>query len=128
MRQHDRVKETTTTTGTGNITLAGAATGFVSFFSRFSLNEQIYYAIAGQSGTEWEVGRGHITNSTTLVRDAVLESSNATGTVAQGNLVYWPVSFSAGTKDVFSTIPAWRVADMYRQGQVNALQAGLAMP
>lgn len=128
MRQHDRVKETTTTTGTGNITLAGAATGFVSFSSRFVIGEQIYYAIAGQTGSEWEVGRGHLIDATTLDRDIVLESSNTTGTVALGNLVYWPVSFSAGTKDVFSTIPAWRVADMYRQGQANALQAGLAMP
>lgn len=128
MRQHDRVKQTTTTVGTVNIVLDAPPTGFVSFFSRFSIGEQIYYAIAGQGTAEWEVGRGHITNSTTLVRDVVLESSNTTGSVAAGNLTYWKVNFSAGTKDVFSTVPAWRIADMYRQGQANALATGLAWP
>lgn len=126
-RVHDRVKETTTTTGTGDITLAGAASQFTSLFSRFIVGEQIYYAIVGQTGTEWEVGRGHITNATTLVRDTVLESSNSSGTMLTG-IIFSKVNFSAGTKDVFNTIPAVRVNDTYRQGQANALVAGLAMP
>jgi hypothetical protein len=94
----DRVKETTTTTGTGTITLAGAVTGFQSFAVVGNTNTT-YYTIAGQTGSEWEVGIGTYTSSgTTLSRDTVLASSNA------GSLV----NFSAGTKDVFVTYPAGR--------------------
>lgn len=92
----DRVKETTTTTGTGTITLAGAATGFQSF-SAIGNGNTTYYTIAGQTGSEWEVGIGTYTSAgTTLSRDTVLSSSNS------GN----KVNFSAGTKDVFVTYPA----------------------
>ena len=96
----DRVKETTTTTGTGTVTLAGAVTGFQSF-SVIGNGNTTYYTIAGQTGSEWEVGIGTYTSSgTTLSRDTVLASSNA------GSLV----SFSSGTKDVFVTYPAGRSA------------------
>lgn len=88
----DRVKETTTSAGTGAITLAGAVAGFRSFASVLAANDQIYYAIVG--GAEWEVGVG--TFNGTLARTTVLASSNA------GALV----NFSAGTKDVFITLPA----------------------
>ena len=92
----DRVKETTTTTGTGTITLAGAVTGFQAF-SVIGNGNETFYTIA--AGSEWEVGIGTYTSSgTTLSRDTVLESSNS------GNLV----NFSAGTKDVFCTYPAER--------------------
>lgn len=90
----DRVKETTTTTGTGDVTLAGAASGYRDFQSTFELGERFYYCIAG--GTEWEVGYGNLSGTTTLVRETVLESSNA------GALV----SFAVGTKDVFVTAAA----------------------
>lgn len=94
----DRVKETTTTTGTGTITLLGAATGFQSFSAIGNANTT-YYTIAGQTGSEWEVGIGTYTSSgTTLSRDTVLASSNS------GSLV----NFSAGTKDVFCDYPAKR--------------------
>lgn len=90
----DRVKETTTTTGTGTITLAGAADGFQAF-SVIGDGNSTYYAIAG--GTEFEVGIGTYTASgTTLSRDSVISSSNS------GSLV----NFSAGSKDVFCTLPA----------------------
>ena len=90
----DRVQETTTTTGTGTITLAGAVSGFQSF-SAIGNGNTTYYAIVG--GTEWEVGLGTYTSSgTTLSRDTILESSNG-GTA---------VNFSAGTKNVFVTYPA----------------------
>jgi hypothetical protein len=92
-RFHDRVKETTTTTGTGAITLSGAVSQFVSFSSRYQIGDLLTYCISGQTGTEWEVGRGYLTNTTTLLRDTVLESSNADTFV----------SFSAGTKDIFVT-------------------------
>lgn len=92
----DRVKETTTSTGTGTVTLAGAATGYQSFSAIGNANTT-YYCIAGQGTSEWEVGIGTYTSSgTTLARTTVLASSNS------GSLV----NFSAGTKDVFCTFPA----------------------
>jgi len=94
----DRVKETTTTTGTGTVTLLGAATGFQSFAVIGNAN-LTYYTIAGQTGSEWEVGIGTYTSSgTTLARTTVLANSSATQPSA--------LSFSAGTKDVFVTYPA----------------------
>ena len=90
----DRVQETSTTTGTGTFTLAGAVSGFQSFSVIGNANTT-YYAIVG--GTEWEVGLGTYTLSGTLLsRDTILESSNG-GTA---------VNFSAGTKNVFVTYPA----------------------
>ena len=92
----DRVKETTTTTGTGTVTLLGASAGYQSFAAIGDANTT-YYTIAGQTGSEWEVGIGTYTSSgTTLARTAVISSSNS------GSLV----NFSAGTKDVFVTYPA----------------------
>ena len=92
----DRVQETTTTTGTGTVTLLGAVQGFQSFSAVGNANTT-YYTIAGQGTTEWEVGLGTYTSSgTTLSRTTVLGSSNA-GSV---------VNFSAGTKNVFVTYPA----------------------
>ena len=92
----DRVKETTTTTGTGTVTLLGAATGFQSFSVIGNANTT-YYTIAGQTGSEWEVGIGTYTASgTTLSRDTVFASSNSGS----------KVNFSAGTKDVFVSYPA----------------------
>ena len=90
----DRVQETSTTTGTGTFTLAGAVSGFQSF-SAIGNGNTTYYAIV--LGSEWEVGLGTYTSSgTTLSRDTILESSNG-GTA---------VNFSAGTKNVFVTYPA----------------------
>jgi hypothetical protein len=94
----DRVKETTSTAGTGTLTLAGAATGFQSF-AVIGNGNQTYYTIAGQGTSEWEVGIGTYTSSgTTLSRDSVL-SSSAGGA---------KVTFSAGTKDVFVVYPSGR--------------------
>jgi hypothetical protein len=92
----DRVKETTTSTGTGTVTLAGASTGFQAF-SVIGDGNTTYYVIAGQGTSEWEVGIGTYTLSgTTLARTTVLASSNS------GSLV----TFSAGTKDVFVSLPS----------------------
>jgi hypothetical protein len=92
----DRVQETTTTTGTGTVTLAGAVSGFQTFAAVGDGNST-YYTIAG--GAEWEVGIGTYTASgTTLSRTTVISSSNS------GSLV----SFSAGSKNVFVTYPAAR--------------------
>lgn len=93
---YDRVKETTTTTGTGTITLDGAVTGYQSF-SVVGNGITCYYCIEDQTGSNWEVGSGTYTSSgTTLSRSSVLASSNG------GSLV----SFGAGTKNVFLTAPA----------------------
>jgi len=93
----DRVRETTTTTGQGTVTLAGAVTGFQSFSVVGNANTT-FYCIAGQGTSEWEVGIGTYTSSgTTLSRDTVLASSAGAPT---------KTTFSAGTKDVFITYPA----------------------
>lgn len=89
----DRVRETTTTTSTGTITLDGAVNGYRSFSVIGNANTT-YYCIAHQTANEWEVGVGTYTLSgTTLARTNVLASSNAGSAV----------NFSAGTKDVFCT-------------------------
>lgn len=90
----DRVKETTTTTGTGTVTLAGAVSGFRSF-GNVGNGNTCYYTLVG--GSEWEVGIGTYTSAgTTLSRDKVLASSNSNSLV----------NFSAGSKDAILTAPA----------------------
>jgi hypothetical protein len=94
----DRVKETTTTAGTGTVTLLGASTGFQSF-AVIGNSNTTFYTIAGQTSNEWEVGVGTYTSSGTLLaRTTVL--SNSAGTQPSA------LSFSAGTKDVFVTYPS----------------------
>jgi hypothetical protein len=94
----DRVKETSTTTGTGSVTLLGAAVGYQSFNTAIPSGSTVYYCIAGQGNDEWEVGLGTFTAPATLSRDTVYESS------AAGALI----DFTAGTKEVFVTYPAER--------------------
>lgn len=93
----DRVRDTTTTAGTGTVTLSGSApSGYQTFGSGIGNGNTTYYTIAG--GGEWEVGIGtYSSTGPTLSRDTVLASS-AGGTTK--------VTFSAGTKDVFVTYPA----------------------
>ena len=91
----DRVKETATTTGTGAVTLGGAVTGFESFSSALANSDTTYYAISHRNADEWEVGLGTY-NTGVLTRTTILESSNSDSAV----------SFTAGTKDVFITLPA----------------------
>lgn len=92
----DRVKETSVSTGTGDIALGGA-TGAYQAFSVIGNGNQTYYAIAGQTTNEWEVGIGtYVTSGNKITRDVVLASSNS-------NTI---VTFSAGTKDVFITYPS----------------------
>jgi len=92
----DRVKESTTTTGTGTLTLLGAATGYQAF-SAIGNGNTCYYAISSAGEAEWEVGLGTYTASgTTLSRDTILASSAAGAAV----------SFPAGVKDVYVVYPA----------------------
>jgi len=92
---NDRVKETSTTTGTGSFTLDGAVTGFETFSSAIGNTNTTYYAIAIQGGSEFEVGLGTV-SAGALSRDTIISSSNSDNAV----------DFSAGTKDVFCTLPA----------------------
>src|SRR3990167_369136 len=92
----DRVKETSTTTGTGNIALAGAVTGYQAFDDVMANNDTCYYVIELQSGSEWEVGLGTFNDTDTLVRTTPTASSNAGAAV----------NFSAGTKNVFMAYTA----------------------
>ena len=95
----DRVRETTTTTGTGSVTLGGAYTSFQTFSAGIGNGNTTYYTIANSVSGEWEVGLGTYTSaSNTLSRDTVYASSNS------GSLV----NFAAGSKDVFVTQPAER--------------------
>ena len=95
---NDRVKETTTSTGTGTINLAGAETGFKTFVAGIGNTNTTYYCIAHQSAAEFEVGIGTVTDASpdTLSRTTIISSSNSNSAV----------NFSAGTKDVFCTLPA----------------------
>ena len=109
----DRVKETTTTAGTGTVTLLGAAPGFQSFASIGDANTT-YYTIAGQTTSEWEVGIGTYTSSgTTLARTTVLSNSSGTEPSA--------LSFSAGTKDVFVTYPSGKSVNLDASGNATTL-------
>ena len=110
---NDRVKETSTTTGTGTFDLAGAETGFESFVSGVGDGNQTYYAISNDGTNEFEVGIGTVTDAATdtLSRDTIISSSNSDALV----------DFSAGTKTVFCTLPASRTpsAGMTAQTFVN---------
>jgi hypothetical protein len=96
---NDRVKETTTSTGTGTINLAGASPGFESFVSGIGTTNSTYYTISVDQGA-WEVGIGTVTDAATdtLSRTTVISSSNSDALV----------DFPVGDKDVFCTIPAKR--------------------
>lgn len=106
----DRVKETTTSTGTTAITLAGAVTGYQTFSASIGNANTTYYTIVDQSGANWEVGVGTYTSSgNTLSRDTVLASSNS------GSLV----TFTSGTKDVFVSAPAERFGPNWQTVQTG---------
>jgi len=103
----DRIKETTTTTGTGTYTLGGAVTGFETFTANLSNSDTTYYACT--DGTDFEVGLGTFTSSgTTLARTTVLSSSNS------NNAVSW----SSGTRTIFCTLPAAKT--VFLDGSGNA--------
>lgn len=115
----DRVKETTTTAGTGTVTLAGASTGYQSF-AVIGNGNTTFYCIAGQNGSEWEVGIGTYTSAgTTLARTTVL--SNSAGTQPSA------LSFSAGTKDVFVTYPSEKSVNLDASGVAIIGPGGTAL-
>ena len=94
---NNRVRELTSTEGTGAVTLGGAVGGFQTFAAGIGNDNTTYYAISINSENEWEVGLGTLNgDSSTLTRTTVLESSNSDSAV----------DFSAGSKEVFCTLPA----------------------
>jgi len=94
---NDRVRETSTTTGTGAMALGGAVVGFQTFAAGVGNSNTCYYAISLRGGAEFETGLGTLDgDSSDLTRTTVFQSSNSDNAV----------SFSAGTKDVFVTLPA----------------------
>jgi hypothetical protein len=102
LKLNDRVKETSTTTGTGTLNLGGAVSGFETFVAGIGDGNTTYYSIAHRSEDEWETGLGTVTDASTdtLARTTVISSSNSDSAV----------DFSAGTKDVFCTLPASKVS------------------
>jgi len=103
----DRVKETSTTTGTGTFTLAGAVTGFESFASVGNSNTTYYCCT---DNTDFEIGIGTYTSSgTTLSRDTILQSSNSDSKVDWG----------AGTRTIFCTYPADKAVFEDASGHVS---------
>ena len=102
----DRVRESSITTGAGSIALGGAVTGYQTFGSVLTTGDTTYYTIADQGGANWEVGIGTFTSPSTLARTTILSSSNG------GSIV----TFTAGTKDVFISLPASRTVQSFSAG------------
>jgi hypothetical protein len=116
---NDRVKETSTTTGTGTLDLGGAAPDFESFVSGIGTGNTTYYAISQAGTNNWEVGIGTVTDAATdtLSRDTILSSSNSDNAV----------NFGAGTKNVFCTQPASKAVYLNAAGDpVGAASVGEA--
>ena len=117
---NDRVKETSTTTGTDTLNLAGAVTGFVTFVSGIGNSNTTYYAIFEQGTNNFEIGIGTVTDATpdTLARTTVL--NNSAGNTSK-------INFS-GTLDVFCTMPASKSVYLDSTGNpVGAASSGFAL-
>jgi len=107
----DLVHETTTSTGTGNLTVTSES-GKRTFNTAFGTggSNLFDYFISHRTAAEWEIGTGHLSASTTFVRDTVISSSNANAAV----------NFSAGTKDVTNDVRATNQAKLDVEDQTLA--------
>ena len=106
----DRVYDTTTTTGTSALSVSGTApTGYRTFSAVMTTNDTCYYAAVHQTANEWEVGVGTYSSSNTLTRTTILASSNSNSAV----------NFSAGTKNVYITMPAAKAVQVDASGNVG---------
>ena len=116
---NDRVKVTSTTTGTGAMALGTAVTGFETFAQGIGNNNTTYYCIFNQGTSEFEVGLGTLDGtSANLTRTTVISSSNGDAAV----------NFTSGTKDVFCTLPASKSVFLDASGDpVGAASAGFAL-
>ena len=111
---NDRVKETSTTSGTGTLNLAGASQDFITFVSGIGSTNETYYCITESGANKFEVGRGTVTDASpdTLSRDEVL--SNSSGNTSK-------IDFGSAEKDVFCTQPASKA--IYKDADGNAVGA-----
>ena len=109
---NDRVKETTTTTGQGTISLGGAATGFETFVTGVGDTNTTYYIIVHESDGTWEIGIGTIGDASpdTLARTTVIDTS-------AGNTT--KIDFAAGSKTVFCTLPSSKAVFLDADGDVT---------
>ena len=108
----DRVRDTSTTAGSGSFSVSGTApTGYRTFSAVLSVSDTFYYSIQHQTLNEWEVGLGTYSSANTFARTTIYSSSNAGSAV----------TFSAGTKDVFITMAASRSPQLNASGNVTAL-------
>jgi len=115
---NDRVKETSTTTGTGAVTFAGAVTGFDTFSTGVGNSNTTYYAIVNQTVDEWEVGLGTLAaDSSTMTRTTIFTNSDGNTSA---------ITLSAGTKDIFCTEPASKTMDMTLTTAGDTLYASAA--
>jgi hypothetical protein len=118
---NDRVRETSTTSGTGTLNLAGAVTGFRTFVDGIGNSNTTYYAIFEEGTNLFEIGIGTVTDATpdTLARDTVL--SNSSGNTSK-------ITFSGGTLSVFCTMPASKTVYLDATGTpIGAASAGFAL-
>ena len=112
---NNRVRELTSTTGTGAVTLGGAVGGFQTFAAGIGNSNTTYYAISLNTANEWEVGLGTLNgDSSTLTRTTVLESSNGDAAV----------DFSAGSKEIFCTLPAEKAVYLDASGDPVGVSGG----
>jgi hypothetical protein len=116
---NDRVKESSTTSGTGAIALAGVVQGYETFSAGIGNDNETYYAIYEQGTSNWEVGRGTLdATSANLARTEVISSSNSDAAV----------NFTGGTLDVFCTLPASKAVYLDASGSpVGAASSGFAL-
>jgi hypothetical protein len=106
----DRVRDTSTTTGTGALTVSGSApAGYRTFSAVCSTSDTFWYAVQHQSAAEWEVGLGTYSAANQITRTTILASSNSGSAV----------NFSAGTKDVFITLAATKTVQQDSAGNVG---------
>ena len=115
---NDRVKVNSTTTGTGAFALGAAVTGFETFAQGIGNNNTTYYCIFNQGTSEFEVGLGTLDGSSAnLTRTTVISSSNSDAAV----------NFSAGTKDVFCTLPASKSVYLDATGNTSRSSKSLVL-
>ena len=118
---NDRVRETSTTSGTGTLNLAGIVTGFQTFVAGIGNSNTTYYAIFEEGTNLFEIGIGTVTDATpdSLSRDTVL--SNSSGNTSK-------ITFSGGTLSVFCTMPASKTVYLDATGTpIGAASAGFAL-
>jgi len=116
---NDRVKQTTTTSGTGAFALSGTSQGFDTFAAGIGNDNETYYAAYENGTSNWEVGRGTLdATSANLARTEVISSSNSDS----------PVNFTGNSTEVFCTLPASKSVYLDASGNpVGAASSGFAL-